>query len=252
MRRRSTASSAVSVPLRHPTPDLQLLQGLHLRNIEKLERSAEEMSQGGSHIGEEIRKMSNGLSRQSSLQSERNGEISVIRPGMTRVSSDRSARSRSNSRNIRNMSGAARWGGYSPNGYITSPVESMSGWSQPALSRVASGSRSSRLAQVSEPLQEGRQLESPLHSPLRESFSMHEHDQSQDSESQYSREVSQSSFAQRYDEIAGQIEHSLENVPPSPPKHSSRALQPLDVRTLLPVLERKCDHRRPRLCLMSY
>lgn len=81
IRHTSTAGSVISVPtpLRHPTPDLQSLQGGYIRNIQKLERSAEEMSAGGSDIGEEIRKM-NELSRQNSIQSSHYGDISVRGP----------------------------------------------------------------------------------------------------------------------------------------------------------------------------
>ena len=224
-RRRSTASSVVSVPtpLRHPTPDLQSLQGAYVKNIENLERSAERMSQDGSDIGEEIRR----LSRQSSLQSSQNGDISVVRPGTgLRKGSSRSTRSGSYGRNIVDVNGAARWGGYSPAGYVTSPVGSVS-WSQASLSRVSSGSKSSRLAQVSEPIQEGR----PLDSPVRPRFSLRQDDGLQE---EHSRDASQSSFAKRYDEIVGQIEESLEHVPPSPPKdnadlYSNEALHYLEV-----------------------
>ena len=95
-------------PLRHPTPDLQSLQGAYIRNIVNLERSAEELSAGGSDIGEEIRKM-NELSRQNSVQSSHNGDISVVRPGMKeRVSSTRSSRANSYGRM---NAPPARWAG---------------------------------------------------------------------------------------------------------------------------------------------
>lgn len=229
-RQSSTAGSVVSVPtpLRHPTPDSQSLQGVYLKNIEKLERSAEKMSENGSDIGEEIRR----LSRQSSLQSSKNGDISVVRPSLVdRMDSNRSTRSGSNGRNIVDINGAARWGGYSPGGYITSPVGSVSGsWSHTSLSRVASGTKSSRLAQVNEPMQE----DWPLNSPLGTSFVPHEEEPEQEHEYEHSRDPSQSSFARHYDEIAGQIEESLEHVPPSPTKDTTEwrrreALQHLEV-----------------------
>lgn len=232
-RRTSAATSVRSIPtpLRHPTPDLQSLQGAYLRNIEKLERSAEEMSQAGSDIGEEIRR----LSRQSSIQSSKNGDINVVRPSvLERMSSNRSSRSGSYSRNIVDLNGHARWGGYSPNGFVTSPVGSVSGsWSHASVSRVASNSRSSRLAQVSEPMMEGK----PLDSPLRASFPVHEDEESEQNDNDHTlhaRDVSQSSFSRHYDEIAGQIEGALQHVPPSPPKDRSevyreQALQQLEV-----------------------
>ena len=151
----------------------------------------------------------NELSRQNSIQSSHHGEISVVRPSvMERMGSARSTRSGSYGRDV----GSTRWGGYSPGGNVTSPLGSVSGsWSHASLSRVTSGSKSSRLAQVSEPMLEGR----PLDSPLRPSFGVNEF------EHEDPRQVSDSSFGQRYDEIAGQIESSLEHVPPSPPKHNA-------------------------------
>ncbi|KAK3707548.1 hypothetical protein LTR37_012043 [Vermiconidia calcicola] len=232
----SAAGSVVSIPtpLRHPTPDLNSLQGAFVKNIAKLERTAEEMSASGSDLDEEIRRRSRG----NSVQSSNNGDISVVRPSMTeRLGSTRSTRSGSYGRNIVDVNGAARWGGYSPGGYVTSPVGSASGsWSHSAsLSRVTSASKSSRLAQVSEPMQEGR----PLDSPLRPSFSVHEDDEEEEEEMAHlvqarSREPSQSSFALRYDEIAGEIEQSLQDIPPSPPKnpaqlHHDHALERLEV-----------------------
>ena len=78
-------------------------------------------------------------------------------------------------------------------------------------------------------MQEGR----PLDSPMRQSFS-NEQREEQGVEVEHSRDPSQSSFAQRYDEIAGQIQESLEHVPPSPTKDPTEkrrrsALQHLEV-----------------------
>ncbi|OOF98082.1 hypothetical protein ASPCADRAFT_205343 [Aspergillus carbonarius ITEM 5010] len=53
------------VPLSHPTPDLQSLQGAYLNNVERLEKSAERMSLS-SNIGNEIRKMDQEQKRRSS------------------------------------------------------------------------------------------------------------------------------------------------------------------------------------------
>lgn len=202
------ASSGVSIPtpLRLYTPtDAHPVRGSYFRSIsvEALEKSAEAMSAGGSDLGDEIRRM-NELSRQNSIQSSHQGEISVVRP---RLGSQRSSRSTSYGR----YGSGARYA-YSPGGYVTSPVGSVSGsWSHASSSRVTSSSNhTSRLAQVSEPLQEGR----PLDSPLRPSFSTSR----SEIEGERSRDVSDSSFAKRYDEIAGQIEDSLADVPPSPPK----------------------------------
>ncbi|PKX92618.1 uncharacterized protein P174DRAFT_432006 [Aspergillus novofumigatus IBT 16806] len=45
------------VPLSHPTPDLQSLQGAYVTNVERLERSAERLSSSSADIASEIRKM---------------------------------------------------------------------------------------------------------------------------------------------------------------------------------------------------
>lgn len=51
------------VPLSHPTPDLQSLQGAYLNNVERLERSAERIS--SADIGSEIRKIDREQKRRS-------------------------------------------------------------------------------------------------------------------------------------------------------------------------------------------
>ncbi|KAA8648665.1 hypothetical protein EYZ11_011122 [Aspergillus tanneri] len=45
------------VPLSHPTPGLESLQGAYLNNVERLERSAERLSCSSADIGSEIRRM---------------------------------------------------------------------------------------------------------------------------------------------------------------------------------------------------
>lgn len=52
-----SASSDLSIPLNHPTPDLQSLQGAYIGNVERLEQSAERMSSSSADIGSEIRKL---------------------------------------------------------------------------------------------------------------------------------------------------------------------------------------------------
>ena len=209
-----------------------------------LEQRAEEMSQGGSDIGEEIRKMneeSKERSRQNSIQSSHQGDVNGVRGGgggpLTRVDTSRS-RASSHAHSAVGVNGAARWGGYSPEGYISSPVGSVhsSSWSHASMPRKASHSGSSRLAQMIEPVQEGRPLDSPLapssasyfdQQPSRQasqsSFSRQPSQSSysqQPSQSSFSRQPSQSSFGRRYDHIASQIEESLEDVPPVPPMHT--------------------------------
>lgn len=195
------------MPLPRRVSEVVAFQGAYSRNIDRLERSAEELSQGGSDIGEEIRKMS----RQNSIQSSHKGEISVVPP--RRMGSGRSRTSSYANNSIVDVNTNARWGGYSPGGFITSPtgsVRSGSSWTQASMNRAASGTQSSRLAQMVEPLQEGRPLDSPLAPSSASIYSQ---------EQQMSRQASQSSFSRRYDQIAGQIEETLQAVPPTPSPH---------------------------------
>lgn len=158
-------ASAEGVNLRHPTPDLQTMHGAYVKNIEKLEQSADELSQGGSDIGEEIRKMKQeqdraSASRRSSLASREGREgREGIREGRLSISTSalppnrsRNHSTSSYANSIVDVNSAARWGGYSPGGYITSP----------SVSRVSSFHRPTGLP---EPVQEGRPLDSPLASP---------------------------------------------------------------------------------------
>ncbi|KAF2163236.1 hypothetical protein M409DRAFT_68545 [Zasmidium cellare ATCC 36951] len=210
--------------VRSPAPgSLDAFQPAYSRNIDRLERSAEELSQGGSDIGEEIRKMS----RQNSIQSSHKGDISVVvPPPPRRMGSGRSRTSSyANNTSIVDVNSNARWGGYSPGGFITSPtgsVRSGSSWTQASMNRAASGTQSSRLAQMVEPLQEGRPLDSPLAPSSASIYSQEQH---------MSRQASQSSFSRRYDQIAGQIEESLQAIPhtPSPDHYEEQRHDALEV-----------------------
>lgn len=108
-----SASGDLPLPLNHPTPDLQSLQGAYTGNVERLEQSAERMSSSSADIGSEIRKMD--------LEQKR-----------------RSCSSASNSIII------MRNGAFS-SGSITSPLGST------VSTRQRSVSGGSRLAQVAEP-----------------------------------------------------------------------------------------------------
>ncbi|KAJ6017418.1 hypothetical protein N7451_000797 [Penicillium sp. IBT 35674x] len=52
-----SASSDIPIPLSHPTPDLQSLQGAYSGNVERLEQSAERLSSSTADIASEIRKL---------------------------------------------------------------------------------------------------------------------------------------------------------------------------------------------------
>ena len=119
-----TASISRDTPLRHPAPDLQSLQGAYVKNVERLEESAERLSVTSS-LEEELQKMKLEPIRQSSAPPSR---VSPV-PRATRQFSSGSA-----TNSIIDLHTAARSGGYSPSGYITSPRESVfsGSWSQPS------------------------------------------------------------------------------------------------------------------------
>ncbi|KAI9700108.1 MAG: hypothetical protein M1836_002642 [Candelina mexicana] len=152
------ASSEGSVDLRHPTPDLQSLQGGCVENVERLERSAERLSMG-SDIGEELRKMKLEQKRSESRRSSVLG--SPIEEGIPLPPPSRQFSSTSVSNSIVGINSAARSGGYSPAGYVVSPKGSVRSGSYSYISnRGRSTSRGSKLTQLPEPEQEGRPLDS--------------------------------------------------------------------------------------------
>ena len=147
--------------MRHPTPDLQSLQGAYIGNIERLERSAERLSMS-SDIGEEPRKIRMEQKRSESRKSSvaARTESSVHRSAASRQFSSNSSASNS----IIGVNSIARSGGFSPIAYVTSPIGSLRSpsWSHNSV-RERSTSRGDRLmTQVSEPEKEGRPLDSPI------------------------------------------------------------------------------------------
>ncbi|EXJ76886.1 hypothetical protein A1O3_10043 [Capronia epimyces CBS 606.96] len=150
-----TASISRHLPLNHPTPDLHALQGALVKNVERLEESAERLSMTSS-LEDELNKMRQDqkrLERQSSAPASLDN---VLRPPLQRQFS---AGSWSNS--IIGLNHAARTGGYSPSGYITSPTGSIrSGlWShQQQLERHSSKGSDREHALPGPPL-EGRPLD---------------------------------------------------------------------------------------------
>lgn len=137
-----TPISERAVILRHPTPDLQSIQGAYVGNIERLEDKAERMSSSGSELGDEIRKLQLEQklsdSRKSSLRSD-SQELFKTR--------SRNVSTSSHANSILDVNSAARWGGYSPAGYITSPLGSVHSGSWSA-NRQRSTSRASRFGQM--------------------------------------------------------------------------------------------------------
>ncbi|KAB8304720.1 hypothetical protein EYC80_004079 [Monilinia laxa] len=138
-------ASGHSISLRHPTPDLQTLQGAYVGNIDKLERSAERLSMTSS-IEDAIRELHMEQKRSESRRSSMRSQLNE----MPQVS-----RSISNSSSIIDVNNAARSGGYSPAGYMMSPKGS---FSTTTTGRPAS--KGSRFGSRQEPELEGRPLES--------------------------------------------------------------------------------------------
>lgn len=206
------ADSSMSPDIQHPTPDLQSLQGAYVGNIERLEEHAERMSEKGSDLGEEIRKLhleqKLSDSRRSSLLSASVAEEPIRLVG-TR---SRGASTGSFTNSIVDVNGAARWGGFSPGGYLPSPTGSLrSSSSQPvALQRQRSNSKASRLDQITRVDEEEEAMER-----IEED---HEHSRSpapplaaREPSPPLTRPRSVSSFTQEYDEIASQLQQELRN-----------------------------------------
>jgi hypothetical protein len=144
-----TASISRHLPLHHPMADLQSLQGGLVKNVERLEETAERLSMTSS-LEDELTKMKQDqrrIERQSS-GAGRSGE-SLRSPIQRQFSTG------SWSNSIIGVNQAARAGGYSPAGYITSPTGSIR---SQHVERKSSKS-SQRSNALPEPLLEGRPLE---------------------------------------------------------------------------------------------
>lgn len=162
MDRPRTVSRDGSV-LRHPTPDLQSIQGAYVGNIERLEQSAERLSLS-SDIGEELRKMRieqrKSHSRRSSILGAHYEENGADIPLHRQFSYEYGSHA---SNSIVGTNNVARNGGFSPAAYFTSPRSSVrsGSWSHQNSIKGRSLSYGPRLQQVSEPEQEGKPLDSP-------------------------------------------------------------------------------------------
>jgi hypothetical protein len=206
---RSPEKEASNVDLHHPLPDLQSLQGAYVGNISRLEEHAERMSEAGSDLNEEIRKLHTELkasdSRRSSLRSLGfpGDELARVHTGRSRNVS-----TSSHANSVIDTNGPARWGGYSPGGYVTSPVGSLRSGS---LQRHRSGSKASRLGQVVHPEQVQEEREDPGEHPGSPSSIMAtpiEHQQGRNSPPPQ-RQVS--SFTRKYEAIANEIRDEIRN-----------------------------------------
>jgi len=137
-------ASGRSLALRHPTPDLQVLQGAYVGNIEQLEKTAERLSMTSS-IDDAIKSLHDEQKRSDSRRSSL-----LSSQGMQAIS-----RQVSNASSIVEVNSAARSGGYSPAGFMMSPKGSFT-----AGTRARSASKSSRFGSRPEPEMEGRPLDS--------------------------------------------------------------------------------------------
>lgn len=161
-------SNASSVPLRHPTPDLQSLRGAYVGNIERLEQSAERLSMS-SDIGEEVRKLTmeqrKSESRRSSLMNTHVEEADAPLPATRQLSYGQGSHT---SNSLVDMNNVARAGGFSPTGYFASPRSSIrsGSWSQHNSVKERSTSQASRLVGVLEP----EHTEVPLEPPSSDGF----------------------------------------------------------------------------------
>ena len=152
--RMSNASRGSYTPLQHPTPGLESLQGAYISNIERLEQSAERLSQAGSDIGEELRKLKLEQklsdSRRASLYSRQNDDEEVFAPPSRQWSYGYGTHA---SNSIVGTNSIARSGGFSPSAYVASPRSSIrsGSWSQHNSIKGRSGSNGLRLTELAEP-----------------------------------------------------------------------------------------------------
>ncbi len=159
-----TRSREGSIPMRHPTPGLESLQGAYTSNVVRLEQSAERLSLS-SDIGEEIRKMrleqQRSDSRRSSIQQTQSEELFSAASLNRQLSYGHRSHA---SHSIVETNSVARSGGFSPAAFFVSPRGSIKSgsWSNHNSVKGRSASRGPRLTQVTEPEQEGKPLDSPL------------------------------------------------------------------------------------------
>ncbi|KAH9864112.1 hypothetical protein J1614_010045 [Plenodomus biglobosus] len=202
------------VNLRHPIPDLQSLQGAYVGNIERLEEHAERMSEGGSDLGEEIRKLHTQLKQSDSRRSSLRSIQTFDEPTRQR---SRGLSTSSHANSIVDLNGNARWGGYSPGGYnITSPPGSVrsNSWTNPSnsIQRQRSESKASRLGQIVHPeevVDDAGRMEEYQTSPRSlKSVPLATHENPSPSAVEQ-RKVS--SFTRIYDEIVNDLPEDLRN-----------------------------------------
>ncbi|KAL0256509.1 hypothetical protein SLS55_008904 [Diplodia seriata] len=201
-----TASAEGSLQLSQPTPDLHSPTDGFATHVERLEKHAERMSSSGSDIGEEIRKLQleeKEQSRRSSLASHAHQDADNAKPVPAGRSRNTSISSYNNS--IVDVNSQARWGGYSPSAYVTSPKGS-----------IRSGSWSHRSGvqrQHSVSQTKGSLDDFPENIDEAETATVHNEPQpaAADYAQLHARNASQ--FSLEYDKIVQDIENELATVP---------------------------------------
>ena len=149
-----TASVTKHTPMKYPMPDQHTMQGGFTKNVERLEESAERLSMTSS-IDQEIRKMK---SSQRALERRISGTSS--NGSAPRSIPHRQFSTTSMSNSIIGVNNTARSGGFSPSGYITSPIGSIRSGSHVREDLQRRTSRSSRLGhELPEPDYEGHPLD---------------------------------------------------------------------------------------------
>lgn len=162
-----TVSRESTAPLRHPTPDLQSLQGAYGENVARLEKSAERLSMTSDLTGElrwNVVEPNRARSRQSSLLGPQAVDARVSSTIPRKFSSGSASKLKGS------VNGAAKSGHFSSGSYLPSLRGSIGSgsWSYTS-NRVRSASRASRLTLLSEPGQDDISLSSSapdlLHPP---------------------------------------------------------------------------------------
>ena len=150
--------------LRHPTPDLQTMQGAYVGNVERLEQSAELLERLSlkSNLDKELKKMRAEQKRSDSRRSSILNN-SIEEGAAMALASRRPSYGSNASYSILSLNNAARSGGFSPNAYLPSPRSSMRSGSYSHNSvKGRSASHCLRSAQLPEPEKEGKLLEASV------------------------------------------------------------------------------------------
>ncbi|KAK8183993.1 hypothetical protein BC567DRAFT_206149 [Phyllosticta citribraziliensis] len=203
-----TVSAEGSLTLSHPAPDLlsSPTDRFH-SHVERLEHHAERMSSNGSDIGEEIRKLQTEERHSSGRPSLQEDNASTKQA----VERSRNASISSYANSIVDVNTTARWGGYSPTGYVTSPKGSIrsGSWSHvSSLNRQRSTSKNSLLDQVPDTNETASDYDSSIQKTPQLSAS-----------DPPTRQASQ--FSLDYDRIVEDIHNELATVPSSVPSQES-------------------------------